>query len=157
MVAVLGLSFILSSAGCSEQDPVDYNDEVLGYYSKLDDQIAEFENAIWDDDYDLDDLQDEYDKAMEIYDDNYDALKAVKPLSNDPGFHAAVVAFYDEVKDALDGEYKDIMDIFNSDEDDVYDQISDLDDVASDNLIDAEDKVTDAQQDFADNYGITLY
>jgi len=156
LVAVFGLTFMFSS--CGEQDPIEYNDEVLGYYTELDEQIADFETALWDGDYTIEDLEAEYDYTMLIYDLNYDLVKDIAPLKNDPGFHAAVVEFYDGVKDALDNEYKEIVDLYTSDDwqDDFIDRIYDLDDVVLEKLIDLENKVTDAQQEFADAYDITL-
>lgn len=141
-----------------EKDPIEYNDEVLFFYTELDEQIAQFENYLWADDVTVEEMQQEYDKTMTIYEDNYDVLNAIEPLKNDPGFHATVVEFYDGVKNALDNEYKQIMDMYNADEweDEFMDQIFDLDDAAIDRLIELENKVTDIQQDFANAYGITL-
>lgn len=156
LVAVFGLSLLFSS--CGEQDPVEYNNEVLDYYTELDDQIEQFASSLWDDDYSIDDCQVEYDKVMTIYNTNYDLVKAITPLKNDPGFHAAVIEFYDGVKNALDNEYKQILDMYNSDDwqDDFSDKIYDLDDAALDKLIDLENNVIDSQQEFADAYDITL-
>ncbi|MBN2663661.1 MAG: hypothetical protein JXR68_08415 [Bacteroidales bacterium] len=156
LVAVFGLSLLFSS--CGEQDPIEYNDEVLGYYTELDEQIAQFETALWDGDYSIEDLQTEYDKTLSIYNANYDLVKAIAPLKKDPGFHAAVVAFYDGIKVALDNEYKQILDLYNSDDwqDDFIDKIYDLDDIVLEKLIELENKVTDSQQEFADAYNITL-
>lgn len=156
LVAVFGLSFMFTS--CGEQDPIEYNDEVLGYYTELDEQIADFETALWDGDYSIEDLQAEYDYTLLLYDLNYVLVKAITPLKKDPGFHASVIEFYDGIKSALDNEYKEIMDLYNADDwqDDYIDKIYDLDDAALDKLIELEGKVTDAQQEFADAYGITL-
>jgi len=156
LVAVFGFSAFFTS--CDMEDAVSYNDQVLNYYTLLDNQIADFENALWDEDYTVDDLQLEFDKTMKIYQDNYTALKEVKVLKKDPGFHASVVEFYDGVKKALDEEYTQIMDMYKADdwEDSFGEAIYDLDDKVLDKLIDMESKVTTSQEEFAAAYGITL-
>ncbi len=156
LIAVFSLSVIFSS--CETRDPVDYNDEVLGYYSELDEQIADYATALWDESYSLDELQDEYDKTVQIYENNYDLLTEIKPMDKDPGFHKSVIDFYEGVKDKLDNEYKQIMDYYNADEweDSYTDKIYELDEQAFDALIEMENDVIDAQQEFADEYDITL-
>lgn len=75
LVAILGLSFLLGS--CGEQDPGDYNDEVLNYYTSLDHQVVQLETALWDSTYSVENIQTEYDKTMDIYNTNFDSLKAI--------------------------------------------------------------------------------
>ncbi len=138
-------------------DPINYNDKLIKYYSTLDDQIAVFENAIWDDDVNLDKLQKEYDITLKIYNDNYDNLKEIQTLRNDKGFLSAVIDFYDKVNDALNNEYKEILELEATTDDDAMDKITNIDNKIVDELVDAENTVIDGQKIFADANGITLY
>ena len=151
------LTFVFSS--CETIDPVEYNDDLMVFYSDLDDQIAIFEGALWDSEYTLEDLEDEYQKTKDIYDKHYDDLKAYKPMKEDNGFYESVVDFYDGINDALGSEYKEIMEMFSADEwlDEYNDKIYDLDDKVLDKLITLEEKVVDTQEDFADANDIELY
>jgi hypothetical protein len=145
-------------SGCDLRDPGEYNDEVLDHYTEMDDQIVEFLGAIWDDDYTVEDLQAEYDKALDVYKKNYDDLEAIEPMSKDPGFHTSVVDFYDICKDVLDNEYKEIMDMYSVEWQESFGaEINDLDEIAVEKIIDGEDDVIDSQIGFADNYGFELY
>lgn len=161
---ILILISVLSISGCAllktnNNSAIDYNDQVLSHYTALDNQIADFENAIWDSTYTVSDLEKEYNKVFQVYNNNVYDLKSIKPLKKDKWFHAAVVEFYVGVKDALDNEYKQIMDYYNADiREDVYsDKIIELDDIALDKLMELEDNVVNSQQKFADEYGLILY
>lgn len=144
-------------SGCDMRDPVEYNDEIIDYYTEMDTQIANFIDAIWDEDYTIEDLQAEYDKTLDVYKKNYDDLVAIEPLKKDHGFQANVVNFYDICKDVLDNEYKEVMGMYNVEwEDDFSDKIHDLDDKASDKISNGEDDVIDSQKEFADAVGLTL-
>jgi len=141
-----------------DEDPYAYNDNVLHYYTLLDEQIADFEEALWNEDYSVKQLQKEYDRTLEIYNKNFKQLKKIKPLKKDPGFHKAVVEFYKGVKKGLDNEYKQIMKMYNADEwkDSYGEKIYELDEQIVDKLIELEGKVTDSQEEFAKVYDIEL-
>lgn len=157
LTIITALFLVVSSSGKS--DPIDYNDEILGYYTELDDQIAVFEAALWNPDYTMKELEYEYDKVYRIYYANYDALKEIKPLRKDPGFLESVINFYDGIKEGLDNEYKQIMNMLNADKwlDSYNDKIIDLDDQVLDKLIDLENKVIDKQEELAEIYEFDLY
>jgi len=79
-------------------------------------------------------------------------------LKKDPGFHTAVVTFYEGVKVGLDTEYKQILDLYNTDdnEEDCSNKISNLDDIVVDKINALEDKVIDSHQKFTDTYSVDL-
>ncbi len=143
-----------SQSNFNSSDPVEYNDYVLKYYTELDEQIAAFATAIMDNTHTLEELEDEYDYTMQIYEDNYDIVKDIEPLSKDPGFQPSVEKFYEGVKDALDNEYKEILELIEDDAS--TEEINEVNDKILDKLISLENDVIDAQQEFADEYDISL-
>lgn len=157
LIAMFALTLVFSS--CETIDPVEYNDDLMVFYSELDDQIAIFEGALWDSEYTLSDLEEEYQKTRDIYDEHYDDLKALKSMKEDAGFYQSVVNFYDGIDDALANEYKEIMDMFSADEwlDEYNDKIYELDDEVLDKLIALEEEVVNAQEKFAATNYIDLY
>lgn len=155
LLIVLSISFSFSVKG--QSDPIDYNDNILSYYTELDSQIAKFATALAND-ASIDDLEDEYATTLDIYNDNYRAIYDIDPHKDDAGFHAAIIAFYDGVKYALDKEYKKILDYYRADDwDESYNTIIDeLSARALNRLINLEENVIEAQENFAEENGINL-
>jgi len=143
-----------SQSDFNSSDPIEYNDYVLKYYTELDEQIAAFATAIMDNTNTLEELEDEYDYTMQIYEDNYNIIKDIEPLSKDPGFQPSVEKFYEGIKDALDNEYKEILELIEDDAS--TEEINKINNKVLDELISLENDVIDAQQEFADEYDISL-
>ncbi len=155
LLIVLFISFTFSVKG--QSDPIDYNDNILSYYTELDSQIAKFATSLANN-ASIDDLEDEYTTTLDIYNDNYQTVYDIDPHKDDAGFHAAIIAFYDGVKYALDKEYKKILDYYRADDwDESYSTIIDeLSARALNRLINLEENVIKAQENFAEENGINL-
>lgn len=158
--AIAAVLFVVTSltTGCKpEMKPEVYNDSVLYYYTLLDNQIADFHKAIYDNDVTVDDLNNQFKLVKDIHDKNYPLLKKIKPLKEDKWFYESVVNFYDQVNSSLENEFKQIIGYYSKTWDDSYGpKIDALDQKAVDDIIKYEDAVIDAQKKFASHYGISL-
>lgn len=161
LLFTLSTLFITSSllifSGCKSENPEEYNNALFYYYSELNEQLMFFEEAIWDETYDTDELEYQYNKTLDIYKTNIDSLKNFKALEKDPGLKTAIIEFYEISKSVLDNEFKKIIDMYNSEWDDSYaDLISKLDKDAIDKLAQIEQKISDTQEKFAEQYELTI-
>ncbi len=157
-IVVFGV-FFSSCDGLTEMDPLEYNETVVTYYDKLDGQLVEIINAVYDDEATVADLQNEIDYCQTIIDMNLPKLKDMKPLSDDPGFLDATIDFYETAQDLLDTKYQEIMDIYTDSSDwtdEKGERVDDLVDEILDELVDGENDVTGEQKKFADAYDIQL-
>lgn len=155
LIALTGL--VLSFTSCDYVDPNTYFDEVGDYYDIMDEQIVNFVDVLQDTTTTVEDLQQEYDITLNMYNDNIDTLKNMKAPKNDPGYRTAVIDFYETVKTSLDNEYKQILDMYNSEWDDSFgEEIINLDDKAIDKIVKGENNVIEAQGKCADAFNITL-
>ncbi len=158
-VVLLGLFMSSFADDNKKKDPMEYNDEIVGYYNQLDQQLVDVINAIYDSTKTVEDLQKEYDYAKAVVELNLPKLKKIKKLKNDHGFLDATIDFYETAKELLDTKYKEIMDIYNSPtawSDEKGTRVDNLANEILDVLQEKEADVVDTQQKFAKEYDITL-
>jgi len=154
------LAFGLFFSSCSEMDPLEYEETIGTYYSKLDDQLVDIIDAIYDSTKTVNDLQNEIDYCQTIIDINLPKLKDMKELSKDPGFLNATIDFYELADDLLSTKFQEIMDIYNDTEpwtDEKGKSVDNLVREISNDVIDGEEDVTSSEEAFAQVYNINLF
>lgn len=159
ILIVTALFFILSfsSTNAKAQTLTDYNNQVLYYYTLLDNQVAKFEAAIWDDKATTADLNKEFKLTKNICKYEYPVLKRIETNKKDKYFYKSVVNYYDVVSNVLSDEFQQVMDMYNQDwKDEFGSKISDLDKQAVAKVIEGEDNVIDSQKKFADENNLDL-
>ncbi len=156
------LVFILVSISVScdlGKDPAKYNDEVLMYYTMLDNQVSSFIQDIYDDDVSIEQLNEEYNKLKEFHKEYSAKLKKIKPIKKDKWFYKSVVEFYETVEKVLLYELSDVLYFYSltwETEDQYSNQINTQLNKAVDIIVAAEDNVIDSQKTFADEVGLQL-
>ena len=152
-VAIISVSCDLGN------DPAKCNDEVLMYYTMLDNQVSSFIQDIYDDDVSFEQLIEEYNKLKKFHKEYLAKLKKIKPIKKDKWFYKSVVEFYETVENVLLHELSDVMYFYSltwETEDQYTDKINTKINKALDIIIAAEDNVIDSQKTFADEVGLEL-
>lgn len=140
-------------------DPAKYNDEVLMYYTMLDNQVSYFFEDIYDDNVSIEQLNQQYNKHKKFHKEYTAKLKKIKPIKKDKWFYKSVVEYYETVEKVLLNELSNVMYFYSltwETEDQYNNQIHTQLDKALEIIIAAEDNVIDSQKTFANEVGLQL-
>lgn len=157
LLVLLSMAFFGHGSLKAQSSIVDYNNEVLYYYTLLDNNISLLYNKIYDENVTTADLKKHYQFCLKIVKYSGATVNNLKSIPQDKYFLTAVKQFYSIVGATLDNEFKTIMDYYDQTWQDSFGQkISNLAETAAKKIIEGENRVIEAQQKFANENNMKL-
>ncbi|MCX7696979.1 MAG: hypothetical protein N2Z72_04700 [Bacteroidales bacterium] len=141
----------------SQNSLVEYNNEVIYYYTLLDNNISLLYTKIFDEKVTVDDLKKQYNFCKKIVKYSGSTVNNLKSIPQDKYFLSSVKQFYNIVNSTLENEFKKIIEYYDQPwQDHFSEKITNLAETAAQKIIEGENKVIQSQQKFANDNDMKL-
>lgn len=160
ILTVLVLS-LASCGGTGYVDPVEYNDQLVEYYTNVYNKIDSLETILSEDVIDEEACEGAFKDAVTLTDNVIKNVEEMGAFKEDDKYQKAALAYFKEIKKLLENDYRDIYELYKKPiedwTDDDFEKMYDIWDAIEYGTIDKDDAFDDAQKVFADENDIILY